>query len=81
MTFFLFCLSKSSKTTLLTSDLLYKEIFGVSKNQDLKISETNIFYKLLKNNKNLIKIYASPAQIKLAKTYGGIIGKIYYIIF
>lgn len=71
MTFFMLCLKNSSKVTLLTSDLLFKEIFGVSKDQDLKISENNVFYKLLENRKNLIKINASPTQIQLAQKFGG----------
>lgn len=69
--FFYVCLSKSSKTILLTSDLLYREAFGVSKDQQLNISEDNVLYRLLRDDSKIVKIQASKEQIELAKKFGG----------
>jgi predicted nucleic acid-binding protein len=67
--FILLCVKKSSTTTLLTSDLLYKEAFGVIKSKKITVSENNFLYKLLENH-NIKKIIATTEQIKLAKRYG-----------
>ncbi|MDD3126842.1 MAG: hypothetical protein PHT27_04425 [Candidatus Izemoplasmatales bacterium] len=70
MTFFSICLN-NSKILLLTSDIMYKEVHGVCEKQNLGDPEKSLFYKLIKNRKNKIEIFASKEEIELSIKYGG----------
>ena len=70
VTFFSVCLT-NSRVLLLTSDVMYKEVHGVCKEQNLGDPENSIFYKLIKNHKNKIEIFASKEEIDLSIKYGG----------